>query len=85
MLKVELTKEFMYEALEAGGGPTEGTLAAKDSKDAIQQIRDMGLFPTKVREILREEKYGSYLEYLSELLGDRLIEWGNKIKGNRDV
>lgn len=85
MLEVEITKDFDYEALNADGIDTNGVVAAKDNSDAVKKIRAMGLFPTRVREVKHPETYSSYLEYLSEVIGDALIEWGKKLKGENDV
>ena len=76
-------KEFEYVAIVFGGDEQCGTISAEDSKDAIQQIRDMGLFPTKVREKVskKEREYRkTYFQYIAELLGDKLIEIGKNLK-----
>jgi len=41
---------FQYEALNDAGAPQKGSIAAKDSEEAIARIRSQGLFPTSVRE-----------------------------------
>ena len=41
---------YKYEALNAAGKPTSGTVEAESSEDAIQQIRGQGFFPTSVRQ-----------------------------------
>ncbi|MBT4766820.1 MAG: type II secretion system F family protein [Phycisphaerae bacterium] len=41
---------YKYEALDAAGKPTSGTVEAESSEDAIQQIRGQGFFPTSVRQ-----------------------------------
>lgn len=86
MFETRITKSFNYEALNSIGEKIiNGKLAAVNKEDAIQQIRDMGLFPTRVKEIVTEEKIvytskQSYFQYLSELIGTKLIEWGNFLK-----
>ncbi|MCG8508943.1 MAG: hypothetical protein MI741_06905, partial [Rhodospirillales bacterium] len=41
---------FQYEALDEGGKPHKGTIAAGTSDEAIARIRSQGYFPTSVRE-----------------------------------
>jgi len=41
---------FMYQAVDAAGRPSNGTLAVGTQSEAIQRIREMGLFPTKLVE-----------------------------------
>ncbi|MCH2141890.1 MAG: type II secretion system F family protein [Phycisphaerales bacterium] len=41
---------FQYEALDASGKPTTGSVEAATSEDAIQEIRGQGLFPTSVTQ-----------------------------------
>lgn len=48
--------EFSYEALTDAGTPTRGVLSAANSEDAISKIRQLGLFPTSVREAKKREK-----------------------------
>ncbi|MHC4926837.1 MAG: type II secretion system F family protein, partial [Planctomycetota bacterium] len=40
---------FQYDALDAKGNESAGTIEALSSKEAISKIRNKGLFPTKVR------------------------------------
>ncbi len=40
---------FQYNALDAKGNESTGTIEALSSKEAISKIRNKGLFPTKVR------------------------------------
>ena len=84
---------FTYIALNGNGNEISDTLAADSQRAAIKKIRDMGCFPTQVRptshrtsEQRIEDAYGtvqkqSYIEYLSELFGNKLIAWGTKLKG----
>jgi len=41
---------YQYEALDSAGKPTNGSVQADSSEDAIQQIRGQGFFPTSVRQ-----------------------------------
>ena len=41
--------EFKYEALDAQGREVKDTIEALDNKEAVSKIRNLGLFPTKVR------------------------------------
>lgn len=41
---------FQYEALNAAGKPQKGAIDAGSSEEAIQRIKQQGLFPTSVRE-----------------------------------
>lgn len=41
---------YAYEALNSAGKPQKGTIDAKSSEEAIQQIKAKGFFPTAVRE-----------------------------------
>ncbi len=41
---------FQYEALNAAGKPQKGAVDAGSSEEAIQRIKQQGLFPTSVRE-----------------------------------
>ena len=41
---------FQYEALDASGKPTAGSIEAATSEEAIQEIRGQGLFPTSVTQ-----------------------------------
>jgi type II secretory pathway component PulF len=77
-------KTFEYEAMVANGENQCGTLEAETQKDAIAKIRDMGMFPTKVREALIEQPYEKdYLEYLAETFGKKLIAWGKALTGDK--
>ena len=40
---------YSYEAMDAGGLMSHGTLDVTDQREALERIRQMGLFPTKVR------------------------------------
>lgn len=88
--------QFIYEALDATGKEITDIVEAEDKTDAIKQIRDKGFFPTKVREIVEKksqdatiesifnmETKQSYIEYLSGLLGNKLIAWGQALKGTK--
>jgi type II secretory pathway component PulF len=46
---------FTYEALDGSANEYTDTILAEDKKDAIKQIRERSLFPTKVKEIGRRE------------------------------
>ncbi len=100
---------FTYEALDGEANKVTDVVLAKDNLTAISQIRNKGLFPTKVREVSEKEVqknpdllaawkcnksqmvpietiFGtkskqSYFQYLSELFGNKLIEWGKTLKG----
>lgn len=102
---------YTYEALDGQAKEVTDMLLAESSKDAISQIRDKGLFPTKVREIGKKEVQEnmellsawkanreqmvpiesifktklkqSYVEYLSDLFGNKLIKWGKKLRGEK--
>jgi type IV pilus assembly protein PilC len=41
---------FMYEAVDAAGQSSQGTLSVGSQNEALKRIRDMGLFPTKLAE-----------------------------------
>ena len=41
---------YLYEAIDAGGLMSHGTLEVADQSEALRRIREMGLFPTKVRQ-----------------------------------
>ncbi|HNX27130.1 MAG TPA: type II secretion system F family protein [Phycisphaerae bacterium] len=41
---------FQYEAMNSVGQATKGTIDATNSEEAIQKIRAMGNFPTKIKE-----------------------------------
>lgn len=41
---------FLYQAVDAAGQPNRGTLVVGSQNEALQRIREMGLFPTKVTE-----------------------------------
>ena len=76
-------KTFKYEAIVADGENQCGTLQAEDQKDAIKKVRDMGMFPTKVREVEIVNAYEKdYLEYLAETFGKKLIAWGKALTGD---
>jgi len=40
---------YLYEAVDAGGLRSQGTLDVIDQSEALKRIREMGLFPTNVR------------------------------------
>ena len=42
---------FTYEAMDAKGKPTKGTLEVATQNEAITRVKEMGLFPTKIVEI----------------------------------
>ncbi len=41
---------YCYEAVDAGGLKSQGTLDVTDQSEALKRIKEMGLFPTKVAE-----------------------------------
>ena len=41
---------YSYSAVNAGGKTAKGTMAAASQQEALERIRDMGFFPTKVAE-----------------------------------
>jgi type IV pilus assembly protein PilC len=41
---------FLYQAVDATGQPNRGTLVVGSQNEALQRIREMGLFPTRVTE-----------------------------------
>jgi len=43
---------YLYEAIDAGGLRSHGTLEVADQNEALRRIREMGLFPTKVWQSL---------------------------------
>ena len=47
---------FDYVALDAKGGQKKGTLEADSSRQARQQLRDMGLMPLSMDESARSHK-----------------------------
>ncbi len=43
-------KNFRYTALNGKGEETKGTIEALTQKDAIKKVRELGLFPVKVKQ-----------------------------------
>ena len=41
---------FTYEAMDAKGKPTKGTLDVANQNEALTRLKEMGFFPTKVVE-----------------------------------
>jgi type IV pilus assembly protein PilC len=41
---------FTYEAMDAKGKPTKGTLEVANQNEALTRLKEMGFFPTKVVE-----------------------------------
>ena len=39
---------YCYEAVDAGGLKTQGTLEVADQNEAVRRIKEMGLFPTRI-------------------------------------
>ena len=39
---------YSYAAVDSQGKETKGTLQVADQAEAIQRVKDMGFFPTKV-------------------------------------
>jgi type IV pilus assembly protein PilC len=44
---------YLYEAVDASGFKNQGALDVVDQSEALKRIREMGLFPTKVRQAMR--------------------------------
>jgi type IV pilus assembly protein PilC len=42
---------YLYEAVDAGGLRSQGTLDVIDQSEALKRIREMGLLPTNVRQV----------------------------------
>src|ERR1043166_6213963 len=47
---------YCYEAVDAGGLKTQGTLEVADQSEALRRIKEMGLFPTRVSENQRRAR-----------------------------
>lgn len=45
---------YLYEAVDAGGLRSKGSLDVLDQSEALRRIKEMGLFPTMVRPLLPE-------------------------------
>lgn len=43
---------YIYEAVDVGGLKSEGSLDVTNQNEALKRIREMGLFPTKVRQAM---------------------------------
>jgi type IV pilus assembly protein PilC len=43
---------YVYEAVDAGGSRSQGALDVTDQSEALKRIREMGLFPTTVRQAM---------------------------------
>ena len=43
--------KFNYDAMDSNGKEVDGVLEASSSEEAISKIRNLGLFPTKIKEI----------------------------------
>src|SRR5579872_4207380 len=41
--------DYFYEAVDAGGSRSKGSLNVLDQGEALRRIKEMGLFPTMVR------------------------------------
>jgi len=75
--------KFKYEALDSKGNTIEGTIEAPNQKDAICQIRNKGLFPTKVKGILTvcsNLKIDKLKKPLINYIADIFFAIGNSIK-----
>ncbi|HEX5398478.1 MAG TPA: type II secretion system F family protein [Verrucomicrobiae bacterium] len=44
---------YLFEAVDASGLRSEGTLDVVDQSEALKRIREMGLFPTKIRQAIQ--------------------------------
>jgi type IV pilus assembly protein PilC len=49
---------FQYEAMNSDGKTVRNTIAARDQDDAISKIRDLNLFPTRVKEATEKKTAG---------------------------
>src|SRR5580765_3611459 len=45
---------YCYEAVDAGGLKTAGTLDVADQTEALRRVKEMGLFPTKIKAARRQ-------------------------------
>jgi hypothetical protein len=45
-----MTKKFYYEALDSIGDPINGFIRAVNQEDAVRKIRNLGYFPTKLKD-----------------------------------
>jgi type IV pilus assembly protein PilC len=45
---------YCYEAVDAGGLRTAGTLDVADQTEALRRVKEMGLFPTKIKAARRQ-------------------------------
>jgi type IV pilus assembly protein PilC len=43
---------YCYEAVDAGGLKTQGSLDVSDQNEALKRIKEMGLFPTRVAQAM---------------------------------
>ena len=50
---------YNYVALDARGAETKGSIEVGSQNEAIGRVKEMGLFPTKITEVDKEEKGGS--------------------------
>ena len=82
---------YTYKAMKAGGDYVSDIISADNQSEAITKLRQLDLFPVKVREASRKEirelmpdapipTKQTYFEFVCESIGDKLIEWGNKLK-----
>ena len=51
--------KYNYVALDARGAETKGSIEVGSQNEAIGRVKEMGLFPTKITEVDKEEKGGS--------------------------
>ena len=70
-------QEYTYRALDGQGKEVIGTVETENSRDAISQVRDLNLFPTKV--FPTKDKAMNRRSF-SEIVGDFFIELGQTFK-----
>ena len=82
---------YYYKAMKADGSYVSDIMSSENHSKAVTKLRQLDLFPIKVREATREEirkafpgaekaPRQTYLEFLCENIGNKLIEWGNYLK-----
>lgn len=76
---------FTYTAVDQQGRETKGTIQVADQSEAIQRIKEMGFFPTRLKELAsaspadRTQKHGARLGLISQT-GDRSSKSASKTK-----
>jgi len=69
---------YFYEAVDAGGSRSKGSLNVMDQSEALQRIKEMGLFPTMVR--LASAAAASPKTRIARRNGPRRILIGGRVK-----